>query len=68
LQTFPSRLPLVRIDHVFVGPGVEVVRVETMRTPLARVASDHLPLMVEIRLHPAPRRHPHGAAEIEAAR
>jgi hypothetical protein len=29
-----------------------VLRVETLRTPLARLASDHLPLLVEIRLAP----------------
>jgi endonuclease/exonuclease/phosphatase family metal-dependent hydrolase len=50
--TFPSRMPLLRIDHVFLSPGIEVLRVETLRTPLARLASDHLPLLVEIRLAP----------------
>jgi endonuclease/exonuclease/phosphatase family metal-dependent hydrolase len=45
--TFPSRLPMLRIDHVFVSRSVRVLRVETVRTPLARVASDHLPLLVE---------------------
>jgi endonuclease/exonuclease/phosphatase family metal-dependent hydrolase len=45
--TFPSRLPFVRIDHVFVSRSIRVQRVETVRTPLARVASDHLPLLVE---------------------
>ena len=45
--TFPSRLPLLRIDHVFVSRSIDVLRVEAIRTPLARVASDHLPLLVE---------------------
>ncbi|WP_460448237.1 endonuclease/exonuclease/phosphatase family protein [Alsobacter sp. SYSU BS001988] len=48
--TFPSRMPMLRIDHVFVSGGVEVTRAETIRTPLARAASDHLPLLVEFRL------------------
>jgi endonuclease/exonuclease/phosphatase family metal-dependent hydrolase len=47
--TFPSRLPFLRLDHVFVSSSVEVIRAETVRTPLARVASDHLPLLVEFR-------------------
>ena len=51
--TFPSRLPLLRIDHVFVSHSVRVTRVEVPRTPMARVASDHLPLMVEFQLIPA---------------
>ncbi|MEE1657141.1 endonuclease/exonuclease/phosphatase family protein [Microvirga sp. CF3062] len=45
--TFPSRLPMLRIDHVFVSRGIAVQRVEAVRTPPARVASDHLPLLVE---------------------
>ncbi|WP_040638756.1 endonuclease/exonuclease/phosphatase family protein [Microvirga lotononidis] len=48
--TFPSRLPMLRIDHVFVSRSVRVLRVETVRTPLARVASDHLPLLVEFEI------------------
>ncbi len=53
--TFPSRLPIMRIDHVFVSRPIEVLRVEVVRTPLARVASDHLPLLVEFRFAPAER-------------
>ncbi|KAB0266196.1 endonuclease/exonuclease/phosphatase family protein [Microvirga brassicacearum] len=47
--TFPGRMPIFRIDHVFVSRSIEVVRAETVRTPLARKASDHLPLLVEFR-------------------
>ncbi|NNM72314.1 endonuclease/exonuclease/phosphatase family protein [Enterovirga aerilata] len=56
--TFPSRLPFLRLDHVFVNGWVEVLRVETIRTPLARVASDHLPLFVEFGLVPGASRNP----------
>lgn len=48
--TFPSRLPMLRLDHVFLRGIPEVSRAEPLRTPLARVASDHLPLLVEFRL------------------
>jgi endonuclease/exonuclease/phosphatase family metal-dependent hydrolase len=48
--TFPSRLPMLRIDHVFVSHEIRVLRVETVRTPLARIASDHLPLLVEFQI------------------
>ncbi len=51
--TFPSRLPILRIDHVFVSRSIRVQRVETVRTPLARVASDHLPLLVEFQILPS---------------
>lgn len=48
--TYPVRLPLLRIDHVFVGSAIEVLNVEVPRTPLTRVASDHLPLVVDLRI------------------
>ncbi|MGM0488805.1 MAG: glycosyltransferase [Planctomycetota bacterium] len=50
LRTFPSRLALVRLDHVFVGSQVDVVNAEVLSSKLARVASDHLPLLVEVRV------------------
>jgi endonuclease/exonuclease/phosphatase family metal-dependent hydrolase len=54
--TFPARMPLLRIDHVFTSRSIEVLRVEAIRTPLARVASDHLPLFVDFRVvHPQVR-------------
>jgi endonuclease/exonuclease/phosphatase family metal-dependent hydrolase len=39
-----------RIDHIFVSPTIEVVHAEARRTPLARIASDHLPLVADLRL------------------
>lgn len=50
LPTFPSLFPMLRIDHVFAGKGVEVTRVQVPQTPLARVASDHLPLVVDFQV------------------
>lgn len=48
--TYPSRAPLLRLDHVFVSQSIEILRAEVIRTPLARVASDHLPLLVDFRI------------------
>jgi endonuclease/exonuclease/phosphatase family metal-dependent hydrolase len=45
--TFPSRLPMLAIDHVFLDGKVKATRAETLSGPLARVASDHLPLVVD---------------------
>ena len=47
-RTFPSRLPVLRIDHMFVTPDVEVRTVGAAIGALARVASDHLPLVAEL--------------------
>jgi endonuclease/exonuclease/phosphatase family metal-dependent hydrolase len=41
---------LGRIDHVFVDPEIEVAAVGVADDRQARVASDHLPLMVDLRL------------------
>ena len=41
---------MLRIDHVFVSREIRILRVETVRTPLARIASDHLPLLVEFQV------------------
>lgn len=45
--TFPSRLPMLAIDHVFLDGPVRAIRAESLSGPLARVASDHLPLVVD---------------------
>ena len=47
-RTFPSRLPTLRLDHVFVNEAFfGITGVEVPRSALARVASDHLPLVVD---------------------
>jgi endonuclease/exonuclease/phosphatase family metal-dependent hydrolase len=67
--TFPTRYPALRIDHVFVDRAIEVLSAETIRTPLALIASDHLPVVAQVRVRaekatqPADRRH-HAAAAI----
>jgi endonuclease/exonuclease/phosphatase family metal-dependent hydrolase len=64
--TFPSRFPLLRLDHCYVGAAFRVRAVEVVQTPLARRASDHLPLVVELELAPAARRPP-ATRPLEAA-
>lgn len=46
--TWPSRLPLLRIDHVFASRSLRVSRCEVRRDSLTSVASDHLPLLAEL--------------------
>jgi endonuclease/exonuclease/phosphatase family metal-dependent hydrolase len=45
--TFPSPLPVLRIDHLFVSPEIQVSKVFAPFTPQTRVASDHLPLVMD---------------------
>lgn len=49
-RTFFGKYPLGRIDHVFVSPEIAVERVDVPRTALTLSASDHLPLIVELRI------------------
>ena len=51
--TFPSQLPVLRIDHVFVSPQIQVRDLFAPFDPLTRVASDHLPLVMDFDLAPA---------------
>lgn len=51
--TFHTRAPVLRLDHVFVTKSVEVVNAAPVRNALTRVASDHFPLLAELRV----RRH-----------
>ncbi|NHT77957.1 endonuclease/exonuclease/phosphatase family protein [Rhizobiaceae bacterium CRRU44] len=48
--TFPSRFPLLRLDHIFVSEGIETITTGPVRTPLSRIASDHLPLQASLRI------------------
>jgi len=48
--TFPSRFPVLAIDHIFVSKSIEVSAVTTPVHGLMRLASDHLPLMADLSL------------------
>lgn len=50
-STFPSTLPVLRIDHVFVSPHVRVLDVFAPLDTLTRTASDHLPLVMDFELN-----------------
>lgn len=46
--TFPARYPLLRLDHVWLGPQWEVIEALVPSSALERTASDHLPLVVDV--------------------
>ncbi|HEY8371016.1 MAG TPA: endonuclease/exonuclease/phosphatase family protein [Thermodesulfobacteriota bacterium] len=48
-RTFPSVLPLLALDRIWASPRRAIVEARVHATPLARVASDHLPLVARIR-------------------
>jgi endonuclease/exonuclease/phosphatase family metal-dependent hydrolase len=52
-STFPARRPVLALDRVFVRPREQLVDLRAHRSPLARLASDHLPLVARISLRTA---------------
>ncbi len=55
-ETIGSKAPQDRIDYIFVSPdlGPMVKSCKVVYTPLAQVASDHLPVIAEIGVSPVP--------------
>lgn len=51
-RTFPTRAPAVAVDHIFVNEALQPLSVTVHRSPLARIASDHFPLVAEFVLSP----------------
>jgi len=46
--TFPSRWPIFALDRIWCRPGDAITSLSVHRSPLARLASDHLPLVAEL--------------------
>jgi len=49
-RTYPGLFPILHLDHIYYAGKVEIVRIELPRTRLALVASDHLPLVADVRI------------------
>lgn len=49
LRTFPSWCPILSLDRIYASHPAVIERVEVHRSPLARIASDHLPLRATLR-------------------
>jgi endonuclease/exonuclease/phosphatase family metal-dependent hydrolase len=49
-RTYPSFFPILHLDHIYFEGKVEVLRVALPRDRLTMVASDHLPLVADLRI------------------
>lgn len=49
-RSFPSRFPLLPLDRIWVSPRRMLHSLYAVKTPMARLASDHLPLVAELDL------------------
>lgn len=48
-RTFPASAPLFALDRIYAAPRGAAATVTSVKTPAARWASDHLPLLAELR-------------------
>ena len=49
-RTYPGFFPLLHLDHIYYLGNVEIRNIDLPTSRLAKMASDHLPLIAEIRL------------------
>ena len=50
-RTYPGLFPILHLDHIYYAGRLEIVSIELPRTRLSLVASDHLPLVADVKLH-----------------
>jgi endonuclease/exonuclease/phosphatase family metal-dependent hydrolase len=49
-RTYPGVLPFLHLDHIYYRGDVEIVAADLKRTRLALMASDHLPLIADLKI------------------
>jgi endonuclease/exonuclease/phosphatase family metal-dependent hydrolase len=49
-RTYPGFFPILHLDHIYYEGKVEVVKVSLPRDRMALMASDHLPLVADLRI------------------
>ena len=49
-KTYPGMFPMLHLDHIYYDGQVEVVKMELPRTRASMMASDHLPLVAELKV------------------
>jgi endonuclease/exonuclease/phosphatase family metal-dependent hydrolase len=49
-RTYPGLFPILHLDHIYYDGPLDIVHIEVFRNRLSLVASDHLPLIADIRI------------------
>lgn len=49
-RTYPGVFPVLHLDHIYYAGNVEVAKLDLPRTRLSLMASDHLPLVADLRI------------------
>ncbi len=47
-RTYPTAFPALAVDHIFITPALRAVSMHVHRDAVARVASDHFPLVADL--------------------
>ena len=50
-KTYPGVLPLMHLDHIYFDDTLDLERLTLHKSRVALVASDHLPLVADFRIH-----------------
>jgi len=50
-RTYPGVFPVLHLDHIYYSGRIEIGNIQLPRTRQALVASDHLPLVADVRLN-----------------
>jgi endonuclease/exonuclease/phosphatase family metal-dependent hydrolase len=51
-RTYPGIFPILHLDHIYYAGRLEILGIEMPRTRRTVVASDHLPLVADVRVGP----------------
>ncbi len=49
-RTYPGVFPILHLDHIYYAGRIEITGIELTRTRMSLVASDHLPLVADVRI------------------
>jgi endonuclease/exonuclease/phosphatase family metal-dependent hydrolase len=49
-RTYPGLFPILHLDHIYYAGRLDIIGIELPRTRLSLVASDHLPLVADLRV------------------
>jgi len=49
-RTYPGLFPILHLDHIYYAGRIEIMHIELPRTRMSLVASDHLPLVADVKV------------------
>jgi len=49
-RSYPGLLPVMHLDHIYFERPLHIEKAELIRTRLSRIASDHLPLVADLKI------------------